>query len=124
MKRAEVAESALGRAQDIYRTMICKVCIRRDRPCICDILAERFDSILGVDDSASASKPFVKVIDEVRDVLNHRLGIGWVEEDFQASDYESNDSIDVVNEITKILRDSGYSRLASNSESKEESKHE
>lgn len=46
-----------------------------------------------------------EILDEIRIVLNEELGIGWIEKEFEASDYDTCDSVDVTDGVSKIMRE-------------------
>ena len=48
-------------------------------------------------------------LDDIIRVLNIRFGIGWIETEFDASNYGANDSINASQDIAQIIRStSGY----------------
>lgn len=50
-----------------------------------------------------------KLIDSIMKILNYRFGIGWIEQEFNASNYESGDSINACDDIASRIREMSLS---------------
>ena len=45
------------------------------------------------------------LLNAIRNVLSHRFGMEWINERFQASDYDSCDSVNTSDEVAKLIRE-------------------
>lgn len=47
----ERLKTQISEMQSVWKNMVCKHCVRPDRPCVCDVLAERLDGLMDTGDA-------------------------------------------------------------------------